>query len=85
MKRHSWEIVDHVCRVCLGRVLRRVDDEGGIHVVCSNCGLEGTGSHRAICACGIDGRASKEGKLQCAANPNPNPVFPAQIIVSEKR
>ena len=76
----TWEITDHVCRVCLGRILSRQQSEGGC-VRCADCGLERTGRTPSLCACGTKLRSGKNAGFRCAPNPEVTPEMPVQIVV----
>ncbi len=76
----AYTITDHVCRVCLGRVLRAVDHA---HYRCADCGLTHAG-HRisGICACGTLLKAGTSAGLQCQRNPDsPTLEVPVEIVV----
>jgi hypothetical protein len=87
----QWEITEHCCRVCQGRVVRR---EAGLHpatnerivvVMCSVCELKAEGirvNHRDICCCGAS-RKTYNAKLRCRRQENPTPAFPAAIVAEE--
>lgn len=49
----TWEIADHLCRSCLGRVLVRKNADGTSTSRCSNCGTESDGDAESICCCGV--------------------------------
>lgn len=77
-----WELTDHVCRVCLGRVLRRKGVAGGWVHRCSDCGLEMAGRIESICACGVHLKTGKNAGLRCVRNPDgPSPENPAEVVV----
>lgn len=83
----QFEMTDHVCSVCLGRILMHVAS-GQREFVCSNCGIKGTSVVRSICCCGLRvpgmGRHDfRDAGIRCQRNPNPTPEVPAQIIARE--
>lgn len=47
----TWEILDHACRHCMGRLVRR-DDGSGV-VRCCECGASLVGEYDALCWCGV--------------------------------
>lgn len=49
----TWEISDHLCRVCLGRVLTSTGADGVTVARCSYCGNEHQGEPQSICCCGV--------------------------------
>lgn len=79
-KNHQWRILDHVCRVCLGRLLERSEDGKRI-VRCAECGLEAEGVHRDLCACGVRQRGGKDAGMRCGRNPGISPERPQEIVV----
>jgi hypothetical protein len=77
-----WEMTDHVCRRCFGRVLRRPHDEnGGTVVRCANCGWEALGTHRAMCACSA--ARGPFAKIRCVRQDKPTPEFPSEVVATE--
>ena len=58
-----WTVVDHACRGCGGRVLRRGDI-----FRCSSCEAESKGNPTGICGCGMAGPDGKLG-FRCKRNP----------------
>ena len=81
--RDTWELTEHCCRVCFGRVLKATQaTEVGVHRYrCSNCALEGLGRHeRAICACGLKTKRGQDLGVRCIRNPEPTPEQPCEII-----
>lgn len=82
----GWYITDHVCRVCLGRVLVSADSK---RVRCADCGLEKDDGVSAICCCGVKLATGKGMGLRCKVNDLPTPDLPQQITVeyvsSERR
>ena len=76
----TFELLPHVCRRCLGRVIRRND---GI-CRCSDCGATGNGVE-AICGCGWrlpsdNGRAPA--RFACIANPARSPSSPTLYVIA---
>lgn len=77
-----WDLTEHVCRICLGRVLRRKAEAGGFFFRCADCGLERAGRVEAICACGAKLKTGKNAGLRCRANPDgPSVENPAEVVV----
>lgn len=80
---HDWRMTSHVCRVCFGRVLRRLEGDRRIYR-CSNCGIEQEGhDSRVICACGMKLKTGANAGLRCVPNLKPTPEFPAQVVVEQ--
>lgn len=85
-----WELTDHVCRVCFGRiVMGRMPDgyDGDRHHRrwrCSNCGAET--AHRlvtSVCACGIRLRSGRDPGIRCERNLEQTPEFPSEIVAGQ--
>ena len=76
-----WRVEDHACARCLGRVLSRQTDDGGIIIRCSNCGAEAVGETAAICCCGI--RRGRFDRLRCVRLEKPMPGISAEVVVVE--
>lgn len=89
----AWSLVDHICRVCFGRVLEGPAGAGweaGAHRYrCSNCALEAIARHATcICCCGekIKGHgrnAERDAGVRCTRNPDPTPEFPSEIVAGQ--
>lgn len=78
----SWEVTDHACRFCLGRVLQR-DHKGGSEVRCAQCGGRADGDSISLCCCGADcGQVGVV--LECYKNPNVTNAVPHEIMVRER-
>ncbi len=80
----SWEITDHACRVCLGRVLMRRTFDGKRVYRCACCGIEREGhSAASVCCCGIklrQGHGQMDSGIRCVPNPERTPENMAQIV-----
>lgn len=87
----SWELTDHICQHCFGRVLVSASKSGADPVYrCSNCGARGSGTIESLCCCGMSTheharkgeviRAAKSIGLRCTRNPNQTPSMPCEII-----
>lgn len=77
----SWDISDHVCRACLGRILI---DRKAHTARCSNCGITADDTNpRSLCACGTKLRGGQDAGIRCIRNPEPSPDFPAEIVATE--
>lgn len=75
----SWDLTDHVCRQCLGRLL--FNPVTNSHR-CSNCGSESDRNHENLCCCGAKALSGADLGLRCVRNPEPTPGFPAEIMVT---
>ena len=75
----TWQITDHVCRVCFGRVLRSLDRQ---RHRCADCGATGGNKVTDLCACGAMLHTKANAGLRCIKNPDgPTAECPAEIIV----
>ena len=72
----QYKIVDHVCRVCFGRIL--VSDS---QARCADCGASGKTVHE-VCTCGTLLRTKTNAGLRCVKNPEVSIECPAEIVVS---
>lgn len=76
----GYALTDHVCRICLGRVLQALD---GSHHRCADCGLTAAGDVTAVCVCGAKLRTNLGAGLRCQRKPDPPTVeAPAEIVVT---
>lgn len=85
-KKHSageWEITDHACRHCMGRILRRAKSGGGFVVCCSECGASVDGDCTSLCWCGVEVRGYGA-VFECIRNENISQESPQQVLVREK-
>ena len=81
-----WEVVDHVCTACLGRILKRQSHQGRTIYRCADCGATGHGrqglTHPPICMCGSR-LGNRDAGIRCTANDNPSAERPWEIIARE--
>lgn len=75
-----WQITDHVCRTCFGRILSRVREDGVEVVRCSNCGAEAEGSVTALCSCGMRLRTGKHAGVRCVRNKDKSASLPSEVV-----
>ena len=83
----QFNITQHCCRVCMGRVLMRRTFDGKRIYRCACCDIEreGTGP-AAICACGIklrSGHGQMDGGVRCVPNPDRTPENLAAIVATQ--
>lgn len=85
----QWEISNHCCQACFGRVLSRalppIDGEPNPLRVyrCADCGIEAQGHTAAVvCTCGFKVTGRKIG-LKCEPNSQKTAEFPAEIIARQ--
>lgn len=76
-----WQITDHVCSECMGRVLIRMDgDQAGL-IRCSMCAREGSGDVESVCACGGRIDPAVDVGFRCAPNHHRSFEQPYEIVV----
>lgn len=78
----SWNVADHACRFCLGRVLHRVV-KGVSQVRCAQCDARTDGGPSMLCCCGVDCGALGYA-LECFKNPKVTKEVPHEIMVRER-
>jgi hypothetical protein len=78
----AWTLTEHCCRVCFGRVLKRIAEDGQPIVLCCDCGAAAEGDHDALCACGAELGPAKV-RLQCQRQAEPTPEAPCEIVAVE--
>lgn len=90
MAREAWELTNHICGACFGRVLSRpMPDLDGVAATtriyrCAECGIERVGHSSAIiCACGFKVNGRTNLGLRCELNTTKTPEFPAEIIARQ--
>lgn len=83
----TWELSDHACGHCFGRVLAAEDahrsDDARWRYRCAECGHSGVGSVASMCCCGtiIGGKPG----LECVRNPAPTKEFAQEVLVRRLR
>jgi len=78
----GWEIIDHVCQHCAGRIISRTNEEGEPQHRCTNCGAEVIGQHKDLCWCGAS--VKKYGHVfECFVNPKKSILMPQEILIRE--
>lgn len=78
-----WSLTDHVCRLCLGRILER----NGLFM-CSSCEVQASLRPHAICGCGMKAPAGRtplptpvRAAFRCGINPARGPASLARICI----
>lgn len=91
-----FELTDHVCRACFGRVVKGRRPEGNTddhaHTwTCTNCGAEHVSRVvSSVCACGLRlkplkaGGNDRDAGVRCVRNAHPTPEFPSVIVAEEQ-
>lgn len=82
-KTGTWEVEDHACRHCMGRLLSGVSPDGQPILRCAECGATAQGTHDVMCWCGIE--MPKHGRVfECFKNPEVSLSAPQEILVQER-
>ncbi len=74
-----WKISNHICKLCMGRLLEKKEDNKRI-VRCSDCGYEQQGHVKSLCCCGVKLKTGKDAGFRCIENPNKKPGFLSEIV-----
>ena len=80
----GWEFVDHACKHCSGRVLKRVNEDGTTVHRCAECGANAVGVHQALCWCGVEVRGHGS-VFECFRNQDVTMAAPQEVLVRERR
>ena len=81
-RRIGWQVVDHCCAKCMGRLLvRHVGNK--VEYRCCECGSTAVGSHEALCWCGI-GVGTHQSAFVCIVNTSKTPALLNEVLVTEK-
>lgn len=82
-RRGGWELVDHACQHCLGRVLVRRKRGRTVEVRCAECGATARGDIAEVCCCGAT-CGTVGHVLECFRNPHVTPACPQEVLVRER-
>ncbi|MFM0165688.1 hypothetical protein PQR39_35300 [Paraburkholderia sediminicola] len=78
----GWQLSNHACRHCFGRILQRAVGGVVVEVRCAECGASAHGVVDQICACGAD--CGDIGYvLKCVRNPNVTKENPHEVLIRE--
>lgn len=84
MADERWGLLDHVCRLCYGRLLVRHDVQGQQVIRCAECETEVIGQMEDLCACGA---RTPNGRyllgLRCTVNPAQSASSPMRVVVMQ--
>lgn len=80
-----WMLVNHICRICFGRVLQLSTFDRRRKVYrCSNCETEEAGEGpQVLCCCGIKLRGGRDAGIRCIKNPRRTPENPAHVVAEQ--
>jgi hypothetical protein len=79
-----WELTQHCCRCCFGRVVMRITFDRRRVYRCTCCGVEAEGHQpSAICACGIKLGKSKDAGIRCVVNTRRTPENMSEIVAEQ--
>jgi ribosomal protein L37AE/L43A len=70
---NKWQLTEHVCRECFGRVLER-SERGRMHYRCADCGHSGAGTVDSVCSCGATLKSGERIGLRCIQAPAGSPT-----------
>lgn len=82
--RPLWDVSDHACRYCFGRVLIRIRRGKVVEARCAECDQRLPGAVDNLCCCGVEAGALGRA-LECVPNPAVNAEAPQKIMVRERR
>lgn len=83
----GWELIDHACNRCFGRLLEREDAEATDPEKrwvyrCAECGHSGYGSAHSVCCCRV--ALGGQHGWECVANPEPSTAMPQEVLVRQR-
>ena len=81
-----WKVTDHVCKLCLGRVLEGQRKDGTWATRCADCEARAEGRYDEVCCCGAALPNGRHAGLACVRNEaitRENPSEVAVIYVGE--
>ena len=83
-----YRVINHVCRLCGGRLLKSDPDrEGSLRVRCADCGCFADGKvvnhhiHEQLCMCGAKFPAGAKYALKCGINQLKSIEMPEECVV----
>jgi hypothetical protein len=79
----GWELVDHACQHCLGRVLVRRRRGITVEARCAECGAHSSEGIAGVCCCGAE-CGTVGHVLECFRNPTVSPSLPQEVLVRER-
>lgn len=85
-----FELVDHCCRVCGGRLLQRRLDSGCVQVRCAECAAlaevapTARSPYAALCFCGVTLASGADAGLRCQRSQARSPERPQEVVVRQE-
>lgn len=80
----TWELTDHACARCFGRVLQETANGASLPKYrCAECGHIGAGTVQSICTCGV--KVGSGSGLECLRNVTPRPELPQEVLVRQRQ
>lgn len=82
-----FELIDHCCRLCGGRLLQRSGEGGPVQVRCAECAaLAECAPHErlpyaALCFCGVRLASGADAGLRCRRAEKRSPERPQEVVV----
>lgn len=79
----EWIITDHICRICMGRILVTYDKDAKKTFRCSNCSVELQGRNTdCLCCCGMK-IGGRDAGIRCVKNQDVTPEWPSEIVAEQ--
>ena len=83
MSNRHYQIAEHCCRICGGRLLVADPGEGPSLVRCAECGHETlTDDILDACPCGIRLASGTDARLRCTVNDRKTSAMPNELLVT---
>jgi hypothetical protein len=82
-RKETWEISQHCCKICFGKILTRQVSPTVTECKCAECGVSTYGSVLNLCWCGKTAGQIYGRIFRCKPNDNPRPELPNLILVEE--
>lgn len=85
-----WTVEDHVCKLCLGRIVSRVAAPER-RFMCTDCGFSAEGAsrtdgrlHPTFCACSMR-YGNRDAGVRCTVNDAQTPELPQAVIARQAK
>lgn len=88
-KKPLFELLDHCCSVCGGRILMGPPDDGARQLRCAECGARAAvresdrSPFKALCYCGVKFANGTDAGLRCRRVDVPTPERPQEMVVRQ--